>query len=156
MTIVYHESGTKVDRPIETRGGLVIRPSDFSITRWKAKGEEEDSFWWNREGWDPAARMKAEVAAWDHDRAPYVTALIHENNFYRFGPESWTGCYYADRKKKEPLEPPFDLEARDGSRARSEEEQEGIWRRYQAMVAWAAAHAEVVTSEEIVKPSEGK
>ncbi len=159
MTIAYHESGTKMETPLEFREGLVIRPSDFSITRWKLDGEQADSFWWNRlegkdhDSWDPATRLAEELEAWEGTRPPFVTALIHENNFYRFGPESWTMCYYKDRKKA-PLDPPFDLEARDESRPRRKDEAAHIWTAYEALVAEAKERLRVVSSEEIVGMAE--
>lgn len=150
VVVAYHESGTKIDQPFEFVEGLLIRPSDFSITRWKTNGDKEEVFWWNRKDPNPLARLKEELAAWKASRAPIVTALIHENNFYRFGPESWTPIYYSG-KKKEPKQPPFDLDAKDLSRPRSKEEQDKIWAAYEAMVAYAAEHLRVVTSKEIAE-----
>lgn len=83
-------------------------------------------------------------------RAPFITSLIHENNFYRCGPESWTLVYYQDRDKKNPLSPPFNLNAPDQSTLRSKEEQEKIWQAYEEMVAYAGSHLKVMTSEDIV------
>ncbi len=153
VVVVYHEQGTKIDKPFESLDGLLIRPSDFSITRWKIQGEKEETFWWNRENPNPLARLKEELAAWKGSRAPIVTALIHENNFFRFGPESWTPIYYSG-KKKQPKPPPFDLDAKDVSRPRSKEEQEKIWAAYEALVAYAAEHLRVVTSKEIAETAE--
>ncbi len=150
MTIVYHESGTKIDRPLEYHQDLLIRPSDFSITRWKLEGETEEQFWWNRKGTDPVAYLQERLAAWKASRAPYVTALIHENNFYRFGPEAWTAIYWSDRRKTQPKSPPFDLSAPDRSRERSKEERERIFASYEAMVAYAAANLIVATSADLV------
>lgn len=155
VIVVYHERGTKIDKPFEFVDGLLVRPSDFSITRWKNSGENEEAFWWNRKDPNPLARLKEELAAWKGPRDPIVTALIHENNFYRFGPESWTPIYYTGRKK-EPKQPPFDLDAQDVSRPRSKEEQEKIWAAYEALVAYAAEHLHVVTSKELAEAAEGR
>ena len=63
----------------------------------------------------------------------------------------WALIYYTDAQKSEPLSPPFDLDAPDGSRARTAQNQEAIWAAYEELVAYAAAHLEVVTSEDIAK-----
>lgn len=150
MTILYHESGTKVDQPFEFHEGLLVRPSDFSITRWKLDGETEDQFWWNRRDGDPVGRLKGELAAWKAPRAPYVTALIHENNFYRFGPEGWTAIYWSDRRKTQPKLPPYDLTIPDRSRERGAEERDRIFAQYEGMVAYAAENLTVATSADLV------
>ncbi|NWF64244.1 MAG: hypothetical protein HXY38_08060, partial [Chloroflexi bacterium] len=33
MTLLYHEEGTKLEQPFEYVNGLLVRPSDFSVTR---------------------------------------------------------------------------------------------------------------------------
>jgi len=47
MTVSYHESGTDPEQPFVWRDGLIIRPSDFSITRWVVREGQEAQFWWN-------------------------------------------------------------------------------------------------------------
>lgn len=159
MVLMYHESGTALDNPYEYKDNLLVRPSDFSITRWPGPGETEDSFWWNRldgskadpAAFDPVARLKSELIKWKAPRPPFVTVLIHENNFYHFGPEAWKAYYLADPKGKEPLQPPYNLNARDKGRMRSVAEKEKIFNAYERLVAYAAANMKVVTSEDIVK-----
>lgn len=156
MAVNYHECCADPDQPFEYRDGLLARPSDFSVTRWSVTGGPTDAFWWNMlesryaAQYNPTSYLTAQVVAWQGNRPPFITSLIHENNFYRRGPESWTLIYYSDRDKTRPLSPPFDLNAPDLSRPRSFEEQEAIWAAYEQMVAYAAANLRVVTSEEIV------
>lgn len=155
MTLRYHEEGTAIDRPFFYTNGLLVRPSDFSITR--VPGSE--NFWWNfmvsphAAEYDPATMLQTQLAAWNAQRAPIITSLIHENNFYRSGPESWTPIYFAGKDKSSPLTPPFDLNARDISKPRSPAEQQAIWDAYERMVAYAAANLQVVTSAGLVQIS---
>ncbi len=159
MAVLYHESGTKLKQPFEWSHGLLARPSDFSVTRWALPGEPRESFWWNRldspqaAAFNPTAYLKKRLTEWSGSRPPFITALIHENNFYRFGPEAWQ-FVYTDPQTRRPLSPPYDLNAPDRSRPRSSEEQERIWKAYEELVAHAAAHLRVVTSEDIVAMAE--
>jgi acetyl esterase/lipase len=152
---MYHEVGTKVDKPFEYVQGLLVRPSDFSVTRW-AMGNNQENFWWNfmalrlAAAYNPTAYLKAKLAAWDNPRRPFITSLIHENNFYRKGAESWTDYYFRDADKEKPLAPPYDLNAADLSIARPLAEREAIWKAYEEMVAYAAANLNVVTSLDVV------
>ena len=88
---------------------------------------------------------------------PLITSLIHENNFYRSGPEGWTSIYFTIEggKRGDPLSPPFDLNAPDPSRPRSEADKAAIWQAYEELVAYAAANLTVVTSEDIVSLAKG-
>jgi hypothetical protein len=154
-TVLYHESGTKPDQPFEWHGDLLIRPSDFSVTRWSVNGGGEQ-FWWNMLGsrnaaaYDPVAYLQQKLGEWRDDRPPFVTSLIHENNFVRSGAEGWTLSFYRDTQKTTPLAPPFDLDAADPSTVRSPSDQARIWENYERLVAWAAARLTVVTSADIV------
>lgn len=159
-TVLYHEEGTDPKQPFEWVEGLLIRPSDFSVTRWGEPGREgKEPFWWNMLStskaaeYNPTAYLQGQLADWqtkNTGRSPFITALIHENNFYRQGAEAWTSIYYADTGKKQPLTPPYDLNASDPSKPRSQAEQDAIWAAYEEMVAWAAANLRVATSEDIV------
>jgi hypothetical protein len=159
MTVAYHETGTDLNEPFKYSEGLLIRPSDFSITR-----DEEDSknFWWNRiadpdgEAYDPATMLKAQLEAWKGSRPPFVTALIHENNFCRRGPEAWKAFYFTDPRNRTPASSPYNLEAADPSKLRSHSEQEKIWKAYEALVAYAAANLQVVTSEDLASMAEAR
>jgi len=157
MTVTYHESGTDMREPYVWRDGLLIRPSDFSITRWSALPEQEPQFWWNMldtplaSSYDPVARLKSELADWSGPRAPLITVLIHENNFYRQGATPWANIYYADKGKTLPLQQPFDLGAPDPSTARSEANVDAIWAAYERLVRFAAETLCVVTSTDIVE-----
>ena len=157
MFIQYHEKGGNPAQPFEVANGLLIRPSHFSITRWMTPGGRLEAFWWNQlngrgaEAFDPAKKLEQYLAEWTAPQKPFATALIHENNFYRFGPESWTSVYYADRERSRVLSPPFNLAAEDWSRGRAPSEQRKIWDAYEALVKYAAAHMTVVTSADIVQ-----
>jgi peptidoglycan/xylan/chitin deacetylase (PgdA/CDA1 family) len=161
MVIQYHETGTRPEQPFEYLDGLLVRPSDFSITRWSKAGESEEVFWWNRvaaakmaEEFNPTERLKKQLAEWKVARPPFITSLIHENNFYRRGPEAWALRYSTDTKSRTPRDPPYKMDAPDESKPRSAQEQETIWQAYEAMVAYAAANLSVVTPAEIVKLAE--
>ncbi|MFA5801627.1 MAG: hypothetical protein WC911_04035 [Thermoleophilia bacterium] len=163
MVVHYHEEGTDLKQPYVWSNGLLERPSDFSVTRWSDSTEskkEKDPFWWNMlttpkaSFYNPAAYLEKRMSEWQaagNGRPPFVTSLIHENNFYRSGAEGWTLSYFADTKKEEPLSPPFDLNAPDVSTVRSAGEQTAIWQAYEEMVARAAASMKVVTSEDIIE-----
>lgn len=159
MTVLYHESGTQIDRPFEWVNGLLVRPSDFSITR-TTKINGRDEFWWNymtapdAYRYKPKAMLEAELAAWrasGANRAPFITVLIHENNFVRRG-EGWSWIYYSmnGKRRGDPLPPPWNLAAPDGTQVRPAEEQEAIWQAYEELVAFASQTLQVVTAEDLV------
>ncbi|MHC1785155.1 MAG: hypothetical protein AB9891_20805 [Anaerolineaceae bacterium] len=153
MTVLYHENGTDIDEPFQYINGLLIRPSDFSITRIP----EGENFWWNFMNgphsleYDPATMLQEQLEDWNEARAPFITSLIHENNFYRSGPTSWTPFYYSSSEKSTPISPPFDMDATDTSKPRSEAEKKAIWEAYERMVAYAAANLAVITSIDIAE-----
>jgi hypothetical protein len=160
MTILYHESGTKINQPFEYVNGLLVRPSDFSVTRTTFIDGGEN-FWWNfmsrpnADEYSPTALLQSQLAEWEshnYVRVPFITSLIHENNFYRSGAEAWSSIYFTMDKgqKDEPLPPPWDLSAPDPSRLRTQADQSVIFAAYDELVAYAAAHLIVVTSEDIV------
>jgi hypothetical protein len=139
MTVTYHETGTDLEEPFEWTHGLLVRPSDFSITRWTTPERPNELFWWNMldteyaDQYIPATRLQQELAAWDGDRAPFITVLIHENNFFRQNATPWALIYYTDRQKTTPLTPPFDLGAPDGSEPRtivSHDHRQSRWLEY--------------------------
>jgi hypothetical protein len=161
MTLLYHESGTKVEQPFEYVNGLLVRPSDFSVTRTTSI-DGSDNFWWNfmskpnAAEYSPTTMLQAQITEWDshnYGRAPFITSLIHENNYYRSGAESWTAIYSEmdGPKRGSPLSPPFDLNAPDPSQPRTEEDKAAIFSAYEKLVAYAAAHLTVVTSEDILE-----
>lgn len=157
MTVTYHETGTDLENPYVWRDGLLIRPSDFSITRWPSAGNGNDEFWWNMLGtpladaYVPVDRLQEELDAWNAERPPFITVLIHENNFYRRLATPWAHVFYEDAKKETPREPPFDLDTPDASIARTDENMAAIWSAYENLVAYAAEHLIVVTSSDIVQ-----
>ncbi len=161
MTLLYHEEGTQVDQPFEYANGLLVRPSDFSITRTTGINGS-DNFWWNymtasdAAKYNPTTTLQSQLAEWEsHNywRSPFITSLIHENNYYRSGAEAWSSIYFTMEKGKKagPLSPPFNLSAPDPSKLRSPEEQQAILAAYEEMIAYAASNLTVVTSEDIVE-----
>ncbi len=161
-TIIYHESGTAIDQPFQWVEGLLVRPSDFSITRWVSEDSPKESFWWNRlEGpladqYNPTAYLQKRLAAWDETRPPFITVLIHENNFYRAGGTPFANIYWQDGDRSQPKQPPFDLDTPDASRPRSPQNQAHILAAYEELVAYAAANLDVVTSEDLVALAGGQ
>jgi len=160
VTVTYHEQGTSLHRPFVWRDGLLIRPSDFSITRWAAPGREAESFWWTMldtpwaSDFVPVDRLREELASWTAARPPFVTVLIHENNFYRQGATPWADIYYETKRKVTPRTPPFDLSTPDPSSPRTSANESDIWAAYRELVAYAASRLSVVTSEDIVTMAE--
>ena len=162
MAVFFHEEGTRPERPFEYRNGLLARPSDFSVTRWTAPtltakpGGDQDPFWWNMlmgahaAEYNPTGYLKQRLAAWSYDRPALVTALIHENNYYRSGAEAWTLRYFSDTEKTRPLTPPFNMDAPDPSKLRSAAEQDAIWAAYKELVAYAASELRAVTSQDVL------
>ena len=112
----------------------------------------------NAEEYNPTKMLESQLAEWesqDYGRAPFITSLIHENNYYRSGAESWTSIYFEmeGSKKSNPLSPPFDLNAPDPSRPRTEDDKTAIFAAYEELVSYAAGHLSVVTSEDILEMS---
>jgi hypothetical protein len=159
MTLIYHESGTKLDTPFEWVEGLLVRPSDFSITRWKTERISQEQFWWNMldtahaADYNPTNYLKKKLSEWRGPRPPFITVLIHENDFSRRGATPWESIYYGPNRR--PLAPPYDLNAPDPSQPRSQQNQELIWSAYEELVAYASVHFKVVTSEDIVAMAQG-
>lgn len=147
MTVAYHEEGTDIARPFVYEQGLLQRPSDFSITRVNG------NFWWNLiftprgEQYNPTRMLQEKLAQWSAPRPPFITALIHEDNFYRSG-TPWRSFFYDANGN--PLSPPYNLNAPDTSRARTREQTEAIFGAYEELVAYAANNLCVVTSEDIL------
>jgi hypothetical protein len=144
---------------------LLARPSDFSVTRVTSV-DGGDNFWWGymstpeADKYNPTKMLQDQLAEWVRQtsslpasRPPFITALIHENNFYRSGAEGWTSIYFDmnGAKKGDPLPAPWDLSAADPSKPRTEEDKAAILAAYEEMVAYAAANLTVVTSEDIVQ-----
>ncbi|MRR37967.1 hypothetical protein EG829_25625, partial [bacterium] len=157
MTVLYHESGTKIEQPFEYVNRLLVRPSDFSVTRTTFI-DGGQNFWWNfmsrpdADAYNPTRMLENQLAEWEshaYGRAPFITSLIHENNFYRSGAEGWSSIYYRIEKgrRDEPLPPPWNLSAPDPSRPRTEAEQDAIMVAYEELVAYAATNLNVITSE---------
>jgi len=151
--LVYHETGADISNPLPVEDGLISRPSDLSVTRWASGNSDKVNFWWNMlatpeaDAYDPAGYLGGGIAAWDHDRPPFVTALIHENNFYRQGATPWSLVYFESTDKEVRKFPPYDLNSEDPSKPRVGAE--AVWEAYEALVAYAAEHLIVITSADL-------
>ncbi len=152
MLVAYHEEGTDIAKPFVYEQGLLQRPSDFSITRVKMENGREN-FWWNLsvtprgDEFNPTKMLQTKLAQWNALRAPFVTALIHEDNFYRSG-TPWQVFFYDANDK--PLSPPYNLNAPDDSKPRTPTQTDVIFKAYEELVAYAAQNLCVVTSADIV------
>ena len=140
---------------------VVMRPSDFSVTRWSLPaGPRGPTFWWNMLStpkaaeYNPTAYLKKRLAQWRGGRPAIITCLIHENNFYRRRSTPWASIYYADVRKSRPRKPPYNLKAPDASLPRLARDQKAIWKAYEQLVAYAAANLKVVTSQDIMTMAE--
>lgn len=156
--VLYHETGTKLEQPFEWRDGLLVRPSDFSVTRFSTPNHPRGVFWWAMMGsareaeFDPLVLLQQRLREWRGGRAPFVTALIHENDFYREGGPGWNSIYFeGDGPRSQPRRPPFDLDTPPGSRARPAQVREAIFAKYEGLVAYAAQNLKVVTSEDVAE-----
>ena len=147
----YHEEGTRIETPLEVRGGLLVRPSDFSITRWDPPGKPPENFWWNgiaKGERDPVAYLKERLAGWHEARGPLITSLIHENDIPRPGGTLWSKAYYTDDKKTGVRPAPWNIHIPDTTEQRSPAEQAAIWAAYDRLVAYSAENLRVVTMED--------
>ena len=165
VVVEHHETGTKMDVPFEWIDGLVMRPSDFSVTRWAAPGDRPGrrglgNFWWNMlntpraDQYNPTTYLKKRLEAWNGTRPPLITCIIHENNFFRQRMTPFTYIFWADPQKRQPLKPPYDLNARDASMPRTQANMKQIWQAYEEVVAYSAKYLKVITSEDITKMAE--
>lgn len=149
-----HEGMTRPERPWDWREGLLVRPSDFGVSRWAPPGAAAESFWFHAPhpdtdpAWNPTRRLQAALRRWNGPRAPFVTALIHDNDFCRSGPVSWTAVYFTAGR---PARPPFDPQAPDLSRPLDAERRAAVWNAYAELVAYAAAHLRIVTAEDLLE-----
>ena len=102
---------------------------------------------------DPVEMLKTELASWKakSSRPAFVTVLIHEDNFFRKGGTPWALVYYADDKKETPLRPPYDLNARDPSSPRPQNERDLILAAYERLVEYSVANLRVVTSKDLLQ-----
>ena len=158
--IAYHETGTDPEDTFEYERGLLIRPSDFSVTRWTIAGAKREAFWWSmldtprEKDYDPVRYLDDSLARWSEDRPPFITALIHDDNFSRQGATPFNGIFYEDGDKTRAKRPPFDLSAPDPSRPRSAASRARVLAEYERLVAHAAERCQIVTSADIAAMAE--
>lgn len=154
----YHGEKSLGSAPYQYQYGLLARPSEIVIDKWKASGESSETLWWNRytSGYPaadgkPHKRLEQRVMNWQGKRAPFVACLIHENNVQRDGSDPWLYTFWKDKEKENPRTPPYNLDAEDPSSRRSDEEQTRILQAYENMVEFAATNYKVVTMADIVE-----
>jgi hypothetical protein len=112
--------------------------------------------WWNRyeTGTPPADGRPHNYLAsllngWSGVRQPFVTFLIHENNFTRRGVDPWVNTFWEGKDKTTARSANYDLEATDPSTVRSAEEQSRILTAYNELIEYCAKNHTVVTMEDI-------
>ncbi len=153
--IFYHEGGAPAEYPLETRAGLLVRPSDFGVTRWD-DGHGHSPFWWSRvlrdPSYNPLDHLRTELREWTKPRGAFVTVLMHENDFMRQDAPEWTYAYYPNGDgKASPLPPPWTVDRADPTHQRSPEERAAIWSAYDQLVGWASTNLHVVTDVDILQ-----
>lgn len=152
VVVAFHEGESDPDAPYVSKYNLVVRPSHLELTH-----SSGDEFWWNTvsagRGGDPTESLKSQLGKWNHNKLPYATAIIHENNFFRSGPESWTSIYYKEKEKKTVLSAPYDLKAEEWGKSRNDDSKKAIWAAYKALVTYASESMTVVTAEDIARLS---
>ena len=145
MVMIYHEEGTKVERPFEYVNNLLVRPSDFSVLRVTSI-DGTNNFWWrymtepNASKYKPTTLLQSQLTEWEshnYGRAPFITAIIHENDFFRSGDEGWSAYFYkmVNGRRTTPLTPPFDLNAPVIANRRTEAAKTAIFAAYEELVA---------------------
>lgn len=149
MIVAFHEGESDPANPFVQKYNLLVRPSHLKLTH-----STGDEFWWNTvsagKGGDPTESLKTQLSAWKETKLPFATAIIHENNFFRSGPEAWTSVYYMDEQKTTPLAPSFNLSAAEWGKERSSDSKSAIWQAYRDLVYYCADNMNVVTSQDIV------
>lgn len=153
----YHKAQKLGDNPYQYKNGLLSRPSDVVVDQWQARGESSPTLWWNRykdgapeaDG-KPHKRIEQLVATWEGKRPPFVTVLIHDDNFTRRGPDPWVYTFWKDKEKTQPKNAPYNLEAEDPSTRRDDEEQTRILTAYNNMVEFCAANYTIVTMNDVL------
>jgi hypothetical protein len=78
MGVFHHETGTRLEQPFEFRHGLLVRPSDFSVSRVTLPGDGRRVFWWDMVGspreaeCDPVALLERQLREWRGSHAPFI------------------------------------------------------------------------------------
>ena len=99
--------------------------------------------------------LKRQLAEWKVPRLPFITCLIHENDFCRGDGPGWNNIYFEGQGgAARPRKAPYDLNAPDRSRPRNTPSRDAIFNKYEELVAFAAQNLRVVTSEDIVMLAE--
>ncbi len=152
----YHGEKDLGANPYKKHYGLLARPCDIVIDEWKINGDKNPTLWWNRfqKETPPAAgyphnRIKNRVASFTSKRPPHVVVLIHDDNFTRRGVDPWINTYWTDSSKSKAKSPPYDLDAKDPSSRRSNDERARITKAYEKMVEYCAENYRIVTMADI-------
>lgn len=149
--LVFHEEGSDPDYPFYYSQGMLIRPVDFSVTRWTAGSQTEDEFWWEKIGtpdeyyYSPARYLGEKMGTINNSRLNFANAIIHETDFH-YNLPPWRACYYSDSMSTVPYSAPFDTSrSAFWIRTNSEEHEERLWSYYDSLIAYAAAHPNIKT-----------
>lgn len=149
--LLFHEEGSDADYPLFYSQGLLVRPVDFSITRWTAGSQTEDEFWWEMIGtpdepyYSPAAYLTSKMNSINNTKLNFANAIIHETDFH-YNLPPWRACYYSDSMSTVPLQTPFDTSRTSfWIRTNSEQQEERLWSYYDSLVATAAGNPHIKT-----------
>ncbi len=152
----YHGEKNLGANPYQKHYGLVARPADITVDNWTIGGEKSGQLWWNRfkdgnppNAGYPHAQIKKRVGQFTGKRPPHVVVLIHDDNFTRSGPDAWLNTFWTDTSKSKAKAPPYNLDAKDPSSRRSNEERARIIKAYEKMVQFCAENYKIVTMDDV-------
>lgn len=149
--LLFHEEGSDPDYPLFYSQGMLLRPVDFSITRWTAGSQPDDEFWWEMIGtpdeteYSPARYLASKMNSINNNQLNFANAIIHETDFH-YNLPPWRACYYSDSMSTVPLQAPFDTSRTNfWIRTNSELQEERLWSYYDSLVAYAASNPNIRT-----------
>ncbi len=149
--LVFHEEGSDPDYPFFFSQGLLIRPVDFSVTRWTAGSQTEDEFWWEKIGtpdeyhYSPARYLEGKMGSINSTRLNFANAIIHETDFH-YNLPPWRACYYSDSMSTVPYSAPFDTSrSAFWIRANPADHEERLWSYYDSLITYAASQPHIKT-----------
>ncbi len=149
--MLFHESGSDTTYPFFWSQGLMVRPVDFSITRWKAGTQNTTQFWWNMIEtanelyYSPVNYLSQQLQVLNNTNLTFINSIMHENDFYYNAP-SWKPVYYYDSLATQEKSPPFDLNAQASwAFLINQSKQDTIWAWYEALVKYVSEHPNIIT-----------
>lgn len=149
--LLFHEDGSDADYPLFYSQGMLLRPVDFSITRWTAGSQTGDEFWWEKIGtpdeyyYAPARYLASKMASIDNSKLNFANAIIHETDFH-YNLPPWRACYYSDSMSTVPYQAPFDTSRTAfWIRTNPGDHEERLWAYYDSLVSYAASNPYIKT-----------